>query len=47
MKDRRMATPHYKSQADRDHLKAMTFTIILTWLVGAMAGASLALAFLT
>ena len=41
-----MDTPYYKNSAERDHAHLATFTIALTFLVGAMCGASIVLGLL-
>lgn len=42
--DRRASIkPYFKRSAERDHAHAATLTILLTFAVGAMCGASIAL----
>lgn len=45
MTDRRMATPHYKSTADKAYAQAATITVVLAFICGSMMGAAIALEF--
>ena len=47
MTDRRMATPHYKSTAEKDMARAITFTVSLAFFTGAMLGAAMAIGWMS
>lgn len=41
MSDRRMATPYYKTSAEKDYAVAATVTVVLAFITGAMLGAAM------